>query len=118
TILSKGSRRIAIHAEDEERLKQRKPMLPSNSSPALHPEWRDEEVAFLATQKIVSMAQKYKRPLHLLHISSKKEIEFLKNHKDLVTVECLPQYLLFHAPDIYERIGTFAQMNPPIRGIE
>lgn len=117
TILSKGTRRLAIHAEDEERLKQRKSLIQDNN-PASHPLWRDEETAFIATQKIVSIARKYNRPIHLLHISSKKEIEFLKKHKDLVTVECLPQYLAFHAPEIYDCIGTFAQMNPPIRSIE
>ncbi len=118
TILSKGAKRIAIHAEDEQRLVERKRLIPKNATASFHPEWRDEEVAFLATQKIVSIARKYNRRLHLLHISSKKEIQFLKDHKDLVTVECLPQFLMFHAPDIYEKIGPLAQMNPPIRSAE
>ncbi|MCB0362897.1 MAG: amidohydrolase family protein, partial [Bdellovibrionales bacterium] len=37
-------------------------------------------------------------------------------HKDICTIECLPQYLTLNSPECYERLGTLAQMNPPIRG--
>lgn len=118
-IFRSGSRRIAIHAEDEARLKERKTQIPPGASATYHPIWRDEETALLATQRAVRVAKKTGRKLHILHISSRNEMEFLKKEKgDLVTVECLPQFLYFSAPDIYEKIGSLAQMNPPIRSRE
>lgn len=114
-ILSSVKKRIAIHAEDEERLRERKIQIPSGANSSYHPVWRDDLVAFQATQKIIKMAKETGAKLHVLHISSAKEIEFLREHKGQSTVECLPQFLLFSAPEIYERLGSLAQMNPPIR---
>lgn len=117
-ILKSGKSRIAFHAEDESRLQERKPLIPKEASAEWHPNWRDEETAFIATQKIVLMAEKYGRKIHILHVSSKAEIEFLADHKKCTTVECLPQYLFFSAPEVYRSLGTLAQMNPPIRSQE
>jgi dihydroorotase len=81
-----------------------------------HPEWRDTDTGFIATEKVVRLSKKYNRPVNVLHISSKKEIEFLAKEKDKnITVECLPQFLTLYAPDCYEKMGTRAQMNPPVR---
>src|SRR5690606_10286170 len=44
-----------------------------------------------------------------------EEMALLKDHKDIATVEVLPQHLTLAAPECYERLGSFAQMNPPIR---
>jgi dihydroorotase len=42
-------------------------------------------------------------------------MEFLKDHKDVASVEVTPHHLTLVAPDCYERLGTYAQMNPPVR---
>ncbi len=122
-VLKNGRRRVAIHAEDEYRLKERFHLAQESGSPVSHPIWRDEESALIATKRIVEISKRTYRPIHLLHVSSYQEMQFLKKQKDLVskeliTVECLPQYLTLHAPDCYERLGTLAQMNPPIRSKE
>jgi dihydroorotase len=81
----------------------------------MHAEWRDVETALNATTRIINIARKVKRPVHILHVTTAEEMLFLKNHKDVATVEVLPQHLTLSAPDAYNRLGTLAQMNPPIR---
>ncbi len=50
-----------------------------------------------------------------MHVSTGDEVPVLAANKDLVTMECLTHHLTFAAPECYERLGTFAQMNPPVR---
>ena len=114
-ILQHGSRRVIIHSEDEARLKQRKQIAIDEGHPRAHSIWRDEESALISTQKSIRLARKNNRPVHILHVSSSEEMQFLAGHKDIATVEILPQYLTFSGPDCYERFGTLAQQNPPIR---
>ena len=109
---------IAIHSENEEMLNARKAIRDSATTAHSHPEWRSEEVAFSSTKMVVNLAERAERKIHVLHISTKKEIEYLREHKKYVSVEVLPQHLTLHAPDCYDNLGTFAQMNPPIREIE
>jgi dihydroorotase len=113
--LASGTRRVAIHSEDEARLIERKSLLDGKSDVALHPVWRDEETALRATKRIVALARKAKRPIHVLHITTAEEVAFLKDQRDIATAEVTPQHLTLSAPDCYERLGTLAQMNPPIR---
>ena len=119
TIFSKRRRITSIHSEDESRLSSRKsfayqkPLHPRN-----HPLWRDSKVCLLSTQRVIALAQKYKSPVHILHISTKEEMEFLADHKDIASLEVTPQHLSLQAPECYERYGSLAQMNPPIRGKE
>lgn len=115
-ILRHGHRRLAVHAEDEARLRERKPMT-SLGHVRDHPVWRDVESAFIATRRIVSLAGECRRRLHVLHVSSAEEMAFLAQHKARVSVEVLPHHLSMSAPECYERLGTLAQMNPPIRRI-
>jgi dihydroorotase len=61
------------------------------------------------------MAAEVNRRLHVLHVSTAEEMEFLSQHKRRVTVEVTPHHLTMWAPDCYERLGTLAQMNPPVR---
>jgi dihydroorotase len=51
----------------------------------------------------------------VLHISTAQEMEFLRDHKDVASVEVTPHHLTLEAPDCYERLGSYAQMNPPVR---
>ncbi len=114
-VLAAGRRRVAIHAEDEPRLKERKKIAEESGDVADHPNWRDVESALKATQRIVALAREANRPIHVLHITTAEELEFLAGVKDVATVEATPQHLTMAAPDCYTRMGTLAQMNPPIR---
>ncbi|MEX2202444.1 MAG: dihydroorotase [Dongiaceae bacterium] len=114
-VLRSGTRRCAIHAEDEPRLRERLALVREGADVSMHPVWRDEETALRATKRIVALARKAGRRIHVLHVTTAEEMEFLAGHKDLVTVETTPQHLTLAAPDCYEQLGTFAQMNPPIR---
>lgn len=118
-VLATTKAPISLHCEDEKRLVARKSIAEESKDVAIHPVWRDEASAFIATEKVVKLSKKYNRQVHLLHISSKKEIEFLEKEKTpKITVECLPQHLTLQAPECYEDLGTRAQMNPPIRSSE
>ncbi len=114
-IMKNGKRRITIHSEDEARLKARKHLAVEAAHPRAHHIWRDEESALISTKKSIGLAEKYNRPVHILHVSSSEEMDFLKEHKKIASVEILPQFLTLSAPECYERLGTLAQQNPPIR---
>ncbi len=107
-------RRAAFHAEDEYRLNERK-HLRVEGDPRSHPVWRDETAAMMATQRLVKLARETGRRIHILHISTKEEIEYLREHKDLVTCEATPHHLTLAGPEDYLRLGTRVQMNPPVR---
>lgn len=115
SILKSGTRRVALHAEDEDRLKARKYIAEASHDVRDHPHWRDEETALKAVQRAVRLARQAGRRIHLLHVTSAGEMDFLARHKDIATVEVTPQHLTLSAPECYERIGTLAQMNPPVR---
>jgi dihydroorotase len=113
-IIARLSRRAAFHAEDEARLKERMG-LRRPRDPSSHPVWRDPEAALIATQRLVRLAEKHGKRVHVLHISTAEEMAFLAAHKDWASVEVTPHHLTLVAPDCYERLGTYAQMNPPVR---
>jgi len=104
-----------VHAEDEPRLKERRHIAEEGAHPRVHNIWRDEEVCLRATQRVVKLARKYGRRVHVLHVTTAEEMEFLAQNKDLITVEVTPNHLTLTAPDCYEALGTRAQMNPPVR---
>ncbi len=118
-IFAHGNRLIAVHAEDEERLRLRKQeLLPDDSAPChvrLHSEIRDAECALIATRRAAELSSRYGRRLHILHLTSGIEVEYLRENKNPhMTVEVTPNHL-FLTVDDYERMGTRVQMNPPIR---
>jgi dihydroorotase len=113
-VLASGRRRVAVHSEDEDRLNARKgERIPGD--PRSHPVWRDAEVALHATQRLIALARKAGRRVHVLHVSTGDEIVYLRAHKDIASVETTPNHLTLIAPGCYERLGTYAQMNPPVR---
>ncbi|MBL8664609.1 MAG: dihydroorotase [Candidatus Odyssella sp.] len=114
-VLRAGRRRVAIHAEDEPRMQQRRALISAGGGPAQHPLWRDEESALRATARALALARKTGRPVHILHVTSAAEMPLLAQHKDIASVEVTPQHLTLAAPECYERLGTLAQMNPPVR---
>jgi len=114
-VLRDGRRRVAIHAEDEDRLRERLPLAREAADPAFHPKWRDEETAVRATRRLLALARKTGRRVHVLHVTTAEEMELLAGAKDVATVEATPQHLTLVAPDCYRDLGTLAQTNPPIR---
>jgi dihydroorotase len=113
-VLAHGSRRVAIHAEDEERMNARA-HLRIEGDASSHPVWRDDESALLATQRILRIARSTGRRIHILHVTTPAELELIGQHKDIATCEVTPQHLTLEAEDAYPRLGSHAQMNPPIR---
>jgi dihydroorotase len=114
-VLANGNRRVSVHAEDEDRLISRQGIATDAESAEAHPDWRDVESAVRATKRIVKLARDAGRRVHVLHISSADEMDILAEHKDLITVEVTLNHLTMAAPECYERLGAFAQMNPPVR---
>lgn len=114
-VLQNGTRRVAIHAEDEARLKARFADIGEGAHVRDHPHWRDVETARLATERVLALARQAGRRVHVLHITTAEEMELLAGAKDVATVEVTPQHLTLAGPDCYDRLGTHAQMNPPIR---
>jgi dihydroorotase len=112
--LKGGHRRMAVHSEDEARLNERKPFAKSGD-PRTHPVWRDSETARLSTERVLRLARAAGRKLHVLHVTTADELPLLADARDFATVETTPQHLTLSAPECYERLGTYAQMNPPIR---
>ena len=113
-VLAHGSRRVAIHAEDEARMQARLGFRVAGDASS-HPVWRDDESALLATQRILWLARAAGRRIHVLHVSTPAELELLAQHKDIASCEVTPQHLTLAGEDAYPRLGTHAQMNPPIR---
>ncbi len=116
-ILRNINRRAAFHSEDEYRLAERRPLARSGDWTS-HPEVRDAASAILSTRRLVGLAKALGKRIHVLHVTTAEEIEFLAAHKDVATVEVTPQHLTLTAPDAYRRLEGFAQMNPPIRDID
>lgn len=114
-ILRQGHRRVIFHSEDEMRLRERKHIATENADPHFHHVWRDVETAVSSTTRLLRLARKTGRRIHVLHVSTGEEMELLKHAKDIATVEVLPQHLTLYAPDCYDTLGTYAQQNPPIR---
>lgn len=114
-IFSSGRRLIAVHAEDQARIRARREQFAGITDPAIHSQIQDNQAALNATQLALKLSKKYQRRLHILHLSTGEEAELLRQDKPAwVTAEVTPQHLLLNT-SAYETIGTFAQMNPPLR---
>ena len=113
-ILRSIRRRAAFHSEDEFRLRERR-SLAQTGKVETHPVWRDAEAAISSTRRLVKLAREAGKNIHVLHISTEEEMHILAANRDIASVEVTPQHLTLAAPQAYEELGTFAQMNPPIR---
>ena len=113
-VFKNSSKVVAVHSEDEEILNINKKLI-RNGDVHSHPIWRSVECAMSSTRRIVKIAEKYNKKAHILHITTKEEIDFLSQHKGNITFEITPQHLTIYAPECYDKLGTYAQMNPPIR---
>jgi dihydroorotase len=113
-VLKAIRRRAAFHSEDEYRLRERM-HLRVEGDPRSHPVWRDATAALMSTKRLIALAHETGKRVHVLHVTSKEEAVFLADHKDVASAEATPAHLTLAAPECYERLGTLAQLNPPIR---
>ncbi|HEY1311283.1 MAG TPA: dihydroorotase [Pseudolabrys sp.] len=113
-VLKSIRRRAAFHSEDEYRLRERM-NLRVEGDPSSHPVWRDATAALMSTKRLIALAHETGKRVHVLHVTTKEEAVFLADHKDVATAEATPAHLTLAAPECYERLGTLAQLNPPIR---
>ena len=113
-VFKNTSKVVSVHSEDEEVLNKNKKLI-KNGDVHSHPVWRSEECAISSTRRIVKIAERYKKKAHILHVTTKQEVDFLSQHKADITFEITPQHLTIYAPDCYDKLGSYAQMNPPIR---
>ena len=114
---------IAVHAEDEDRMAERRKLIEGRTDIAAHAYYRDDITALMATKLSVELAHKTGHRLHILHLTSGIEADYLNDHcilpsmadgYPIITTEVLPQHLTFDETDVDEH-GVRLQMNPPIR---
>jgi dihydroorotase len=116
-ILKRTRRRAAFHAEDEPMLRARQDRRVAGD-PSSHPVWRSPEAALKATQRLVRIARATGARIHILHISTKEEMAYLAEAKDVATCEATPHHLTLDGDEAYARLGTLVQMNPPVRSAD
>jgi dihydroorotase len=120
-IFSESELLIATHCEDEKIIKQNysniksiKPVL----SAADHPVIRDENACYTSSSFAISLAKKYNSRLHILHITTEKELDLFTNTIPLkekrITAEVCVHHLHFTADD-YEKLGYLIKCNPAIK---
>lgn len=114
-IFANGRRLIAVHAESEQRIQARRRLYTGHTEPATHSEIRDNQCALAASQLALELSSRYRRRLHILHLSTHEEVELLRGDKPpWVTTEVIPNHLFLNTKD-YATLGTLVQMNPPLR---
>ena len=113
-VLRSINRRAAFHSEDEARLAERRPLAREGDWTS-HPEVRDVEAAVRSTRRLLGMAERLGKRVHVLHVTTAEEVEIIAAHRAVATMEANPQHLTYAAPEIYQRLKGYAQMNPPIR---
>ena len=113
-VLKSIKRRAAFHSEDEYRLADRRDLARQGDWTS-HPEVRDAEAAIQSTTRLLRLARKVGKRIHVLHITTAEEMKLLAEAKDVASVEVTPQHLTLVAPQAYIELKGRAQMNPPIR---
>ena len=113
-VLQHGRRRVAVHAEDECCLTEKRSLVRIGDWTS-HPFARAAACAIRGAERLLALAAETGRRVHVLHVTTAEEMELFGRHKDLVTCEVTPQHLTLSAPGAYEQLHGRAQMNPPIR---
>jgi len=113
-VLRHGSRRVAVHSEDEFMLRDNKKFAREGDWTS-HTDVRTTEAAVSSTLRLLKLARAAQRRIHVLHVSTAEEVLLLAAAKDIATAEVTPQHLTLAAPDCYRDLQGLAQMNPPIR---
>ncbi len=114
-IMRSTNKMISFHSENEDMLITRKKYA-KKGMPLSHQVWRNVDTALSSTRKLIRSAYRSKKKIHVLHITTAEEIKLLLRNRKYVSFEVTPQHLILASPDCYKKLGTYAQMNPPIRG--
>lgn len=114
-VIKNSPKIVSIHSEDEDMLLDRKNVIEEGNVKS-HYKWRSVDCAMSSTKKLIDYSNKYKKNIHILHITTKDEVDYFRDQKPkFATLETTPQHLTLSAPDDYEKLDTFVQINPPIR---
>ena len=108
---------IAIHAEDNNIIKERKKIYGDDLNPKIHSHIRSKKAAVVATKQAIGLAEKYGARIIILHVSTKDELELIREAKKRgvhVFAEACPHHL-FLTVDDYEALNSLAIVNPPLR---
>ena len=123
-IFSKSELLIATHCEEESIIKKNKAELEAVKAqlePSDHPIIRNEEACFESSWKAIQLAQKFDTRLHILHISTAKELQLFSNLRPLadkrITSEVCVHHLHFTSDD-YAQLGNLIKCNPAIKAPE
>lgn len=120
SIAAKENLLVAVHAEDEELMKERKIKFATERNFDIHSVIRNPEVAARAVEKAISLVKQYGTRLYILHVSTQEELSLIKAAKQQglpVYAEVCPHHLFLNV-SYYETLKGKAQMNPPLRTAE
>ena len=120
-IFSTATLPVAVHCEDTKTIaaNTKKVVASEGNNPdvAFHPVIRDAKACYRSTKTAVELAKKHGTKLHVMHISTQKELALFKNAGSNITAEVTPAHLTFCSDD-YARLGTKIKCNPAIKGSE
>jgi dihydroorotase len=124
-IFEKAPALVAVHCEDEntilENIRILKERFGEDIPIEYHPMIRSEEACYRSSSMAVKLAKEYGTRLHVLHLSTGRELELFDNgiplEKKKITAEVCVHHLWFHEAD-YDRLGTFIKWNPAIKSME
>jgi dihydroorotase len=113
---------VAVHCEDEETIRANtlrfKDEFGEDAPTRIHPMVRSDEACYLSSSKAVALARKHNTRLHVLHLSSAKEMELFDNsiplEEKMITAEACIHHLWFSDED-YEEKGNFIKWNPAVK---
>lgn len=119
-IAAKNNLLVAVHAEDEHMMRERKKQYQGATQYAMHSRIRDIDVAVSAVEKAIALTRKYGTRLYILHLSSAPEIALVKKAKQEglpVFAETTPHHLFLNE-NAYANLQGRAVVNPPLRTAE
>lgn len=121
-IFSSAPTLVAVHCEDEETIIRNNAYYyekyGDDAPTSIHPKIRSVEACYLSSAKAVKLAKKYGTRLHVLHLTTEKEMSLFNNELPLedkkITAEVCVHHLWFSEDD-YDRKGNFIKWNPSIK---
>ena len=121
-LMRNTKRLIAVHSEDEDTIRRNTEAVKAEYAGRevpirMHPAIRSEEACYIATKQITQAAREREARLHVMHLSTRKELELFDEGKaadKLVTAETCPQYLMLN-DTMYDTLGARMKCNPAIK---
>ncbi len=108
---------VCVHAEDEDLINQAKEFYKDDLEPEVHSCIRHRECAIKSVEKLIALAKKYNKHVHICHVSTEEELELIKKAKKeniKITCEVAPHHLFLN-DEYYESMGNMIKINPPVR---